>query len=140
MGIYFSICIGIIILDFTTIGFFAWAIRLYPSYRGLLKQGFLIHDKTCNLSLSWNGHRYHSLYLTGEYLILRNSLFTSVINICISEIDSFEIKRTIAGGSVQKLLISFTLDDKKKTVKIKTTIADQWAKAFAMLGIHGCEV
>jgi len=70
MTLFFSIILGLIILDFTILGFLAYVFKIYPPYRHLLSEGVLLIDDTRNIDRSWKGDRFKSLILTNYHLDL----------------------------------------------------------------------
>jgi hypothetical protein len=134
MTLFFTTILGLIILDFTLFGFLAYIFKIYPPYRHLLREGVLLRDDTRNLAPSLQGDRFKSLILTKNHLILRNSIFTSVINIEISSVINCIVKSNRRNKS--KIIIYFLANGKKEKLSFKSDKTDKWICALREIDIR----
>ena len=133
---WYPIILGLIILDFCSLGFIPWLFRIHPPYRHLLKDGILIEDGTCNLSPSWKNGRFGSVILTRKYLILRDSFLTSLLNTDNNSLVSYTLKNKLFRKNKKKLTIYFMLNGKEESVTFKTNKYAEWCDAFAQIGLN----
>lgn len=133
MVIFFSVLIGLIILDFTLLGFLSYIFKMYPGYRHLLREGVLINDSTRSIVTNWKGDRYHSLILTKKHLILKNSLLTSVRNIDVDLIDLCTVKGKRKNRS--KVTILFMDNNKKSNISFVSDKAENWVSSLRGMGV-----
>ena len=126
---------GLVILDFVSLGFLAYIFRLSLPYRSLLKAGVLLRDTTCNLSPYFHrgSGRFKELILTKNHLILRDSWLTSSCNLDVAVIKQYRIKDTVTRKS--KVVLFLKLDEDNDHLSFKTKNGVKWREVLSRIGI-----
>jgi hypothetical protein len=118
------------------IGFIRLYLHVHPPYRHLLKKGILLEDKTCSFFRSWGPERFWSIIMTDEYLILKNSYLTSIANIRLNEVESYNVKRSLLSGKRKNIFLYLKEGTYSKDVfKFCTKNFSQWEHAFSRIGV-----
>lgn len=128
--------LGLVIFDLCFLGFLPWLFRIHPPFRGLLKEGILINDKTVGFSVNWFGSRFKSIILTKKHLIIRNSYLTSIANIDINSIKSYSLKKKVLRKNAKKLVINLNFENEERELKFITDVFEDWDRLLTEVGIE----
>ena len=130
-----TIALGMVILDFVSLGFLSYLFRLSYPYRNLLNEGVLLRDYPCSLAPYFHkGGRYRELILTKNHLILRDSWLTASFILTVASIRQYQIKNTLE--KKKKVVVLFELDENSDLLSFKTNNSEKWQKVFNELRIE----
>lgn len=136
IGSLFGIIFGLVLLDIAFFGFLTWVLGIYPSFRGLLKEGVLIEEKSFGyLDTLKPGGYYHAVILTPKYLILKVNYLTSLVNIKAASINSYAIKGKLLSRKKSRITFYLTVSGANRIFRVSTKKPDNWIKALSQIGV-----
>jgi len=133
-----------VILDFSLIGFFPKAFKIWPSLSDLISKDEILfkleyHTFETNIKGQFMDSRFEKRYqytptlLTRDFFIVRNTYFTYVFSVPIKSINGFKIKKSI-GREI--LILGLTLADKERYIKVWPIDINGWVDGLSKLGLE----